>query len=91
MAEPSAYEYPSPLKGWENLPPLPKVFAEQNLARDESDDAYVNLQTGILSPSYCKFSDGVTNGPRGGCDVHIYFPRVRIPRFSIHLPVWLIL
>jgi aromatic ring-cleaving dioxygenase len=47
--------------------------------REKSGDgkSYVNPQHGILSKSYREFADGITNGPRGGFDVHIYYYQVR--------------
>ncbi|KAL2052066.1 hypothetical protein ABVK25_007758 [Lepraria finkii] len=66
MTDPSQYQYPSPLEGYEHLPPLPD---------DKTGDgkSYVNPQTGVLSKAYERFVDPIDNGTRGGFDIHIYF------------------
>jgi hypothetical protein len=47
--------------------------------REKTDDgkSYFNPQHGMLSRSYREFTDGITNGQRGGFDVHIYYYQVR--------------
>jgi hypothetical protein len=70
MADPSQYTYPSPLAGYENLPPLP----EEKAADGKS---YVNPQTGILSTSYEKFVEPLDSGIRGALSV---FPRPVSPK-----------
>ncbi|KAK4232541.1 DOPA-like domain-containing protein [Podospora fimiseda] len=62
----SDFNYPSPLSGYENAPPLPET-------RNDDGKSFVNPQTGILSPSYEKFPPPLDNGRRGGFDVHIYY------------------
>ncbi|MCJ1374379.1 hypothetical protein MMC20_005611 [Loxospora ochrophaea] len=67
MADPSLYlTYPSPLQGYEGLPPL---------SNDKSEDgkSYVNSQTGELSQAYNKFVDPIANDSRAGFDVHVYY------------------
>jgi len=59
MADPSLYDYPSPLAGYENSPPL----TDEKAADGKS---YVNPQTGILSKSYEKFTEPLDSGIRGG-------------------------
>lgn len=59
MADPSLYTYESPLKGYENAPPLPDEKAEDG-------KSYVNPQTGILSKSYEQFTEPLDRGRRGG-------------------------
>jgi hypothetical protein len=59
MADPSSYTYPSPLEGWEGLPPLP----DEKTADGKS---YFNPPTGKLSPSYDAFIAPLDNGPRAG-------------------------
>jgi hypothetical protein len=59
MADPSLYTYPSPLKGYENAPPLPDERAEDG-------KSYKNPQTGVLSKSYERFTEPLDNGIRGG-------------------------
>ncbi|KAF8867088.1 hypothetical protein BDZ45DRAFT_638411 [Acephala macrosclerotiorum] len=66
MADPSRYTYESPLKGYENAPPLPDDKAADG-------KSYVNPQTGILSKSYERFPDPLDNGRRGAFDIHIYY------------------
>lgn len=56
--ESSGYTYPSPLAGYENAPALP----EERAADGKS---FVNLQTGVLSKSYEKFTEPLDNGIRG--------------------------
>ena len=59
MADPGQYEYPSPLAGYENLPPLP----EERAADGKS---YFNPPTGVLSRSYEEFTEPLENGIKGG-------------------------
>ncbi|KAF7509293.1 hypothetical protein GJ744_008187 [Endocarpon pusillum] len=66
MADPSLYSFTSPLEGWEGLDPLPD-------ARNDDGKSYRNLYHGVQSKSYSQFTDGITNGQRGGFDVHIYY------------------
>lgn len=63
MADPSLYKYPSPLKGYEGLEPLSDE-------RNEDGKSYKNTQTGKLSASYERFTDGLDNGIQGAFDVH---------------------
>ncbi|KAL1586056.1 hypothetical protein WHR41_04862 [Cladosporium halotolerans] len=69
MADPSLYTYPSPLKGYEDLPTLP----------DEKNDSgpnaksYINPPSATKSSAYTQFPSPITNGTRGGFDIHIYF------------------
>ncbi|KAL1842255.1 hypothetical protein VTJ49DRAFT_5733 [Mycothermus thermophilus] len=58
--------YPSPLAGYEGLPPLPEE-------RNEDGKSFKNPQTGVLSSAYEKFPEPLDNGRRGGFDVHIYY------------------
>jgi len=70
MADPSHYTYPSPLEGYENLPPL----SEEKVPPGEVNaKSYVNPQTGVLSKSYEKFVEPLDNGIRGAFDIHIYY------------------
>ena len=66
MADPSAYSYPSPLEGYEKLPALSDDLTEDG-------KSFKNPNTGILSTAYSQFTSGVTNGTRGGFDIHIYY------------------
>ena len=66
MADPSIYTYPSPLEGYEKLPPLGDEI-------NEDGKSFKNPDKGVLSKSYTEFTSGVTNGVRGGFDIHIYY------------------
>ncbi|KAH0404002.1 hypothetical protein E4T50_13224 [Aureobasidium sp. EXF-12298] len=66
MADPSIYTYPSPLEGFENLSPLPDE-------KNADGKSYVNPPAAKPSPAYESFVSPITNGERGGFDVHIYF------------------
>ena len=58
MADPALYTYPSPLAGYENLPPLPDEKAADG-------KSYFNPPTGKLSSSYERFVDPLDQGRRG--------------------------
>ena len=60
------YTFPSPLEGYEDHAPLCDE-------RNEDGKSFKNSHTGALSPSYEKFTSGISNGRRGGFDVHIYY------------------
>ncbi|KAI1322584.1 DOPA-like domain-containing protein [Xylariaceae sp. FL0255] len=60
------YTYPSPLAGFENLPPLPNDRAEDG-------KSFVNPKAEKRSEAYEKFVEPLNNGRRGGFDVHIYY------------------
>ncbi|TKX20039.1 hypothetical protein C1H76_7721 [Elsinoe australis] len=66
MADPLLYTYESPLKGYENLEPLPAEISDDG-------KSYRNPPAAQQSSAYTKFADPVTNGIRGGFDIHIYF------------------
>ncbi|KAI4667308.1 uncharacterized protein J4E79_001993 [Alternaria viburni] len=66
MADPNLYTYASPLKGYEGLKPLPDERAEDG-------KSYVNPPAEKKSEAYKSFVAPITNGIRGGFDVHIYF------------------
>jgi aromatic ring-cleaving dioxygenase len=66
MADPSAYTYPSPLAGYESAAPLPDEL-------NDDGKSYKNPPSSGLSPAYTTFTSGVTNGIRGGFDLHIYY------------------
>jgi hypothetical protein len=65
MSDPQYY-YPSPLEGYENLPPLPTERASDG-------KSFLDPPTGVLSSAYDRFTDPLDNGERGGFDVHVYF------------------
>ncbi|KAI1102862.1 DOPA-like domain-containing protein [Jackrogersella minutella] len=60
------YTYPSPLKGYENAPPLSEE-------KNEDGKSFKNPVTGTLSKAYSEFPDPLEKGRRGGFDVHIYY------------------
>ncbi|KAL2043024.1 hypothetical protein N7G274_004083 [Stereocaulon virgatum] len=66
MADPSQYEYPSPLENYEHFPPLPHE-------KMEDGKSYFNPQSGVLSRAYEQFIDPIDKGKKGGFDVHVYF------------------
>ncbi|KAL1311503.1 hypothetical protein AAFC00_001626 [Neodothiora populina] len=66
MADPSLYKYPSPLEGYENLEPLPTERAADG-------KSFYNPPAKSQSKAYGSFIDPISNGERGGFDVHIYF------------------
>ncbi|KAH5582108.1 hypothetical protein HBI24_123670 [Parastagonospora nodorum] len=66
MSDPSLYTYPSPLKGYEGLDPLPNEKAPDG-------KSYLNPPSSQKSPAYTSFPSPITNGTRGGFDIHIYF------------------
>ena len=59
MTDAFAFEYPSPLAGYEDAPPLSDEKAEDG-------KSYKNPQTGVLSPAYERFVDPLDLGRRGG-------------------------
>ncbi|KAH7409960.1 DOPA-like domain-containing protein [Phaeosphaeria sp. MPI-PUGE-AT-0046c] len=66
MADPSLYTYPSPLEGYEGLEPLPNEKAEDG-------KSFINPPAEKRSEAYGSFVHPITNGHRGGFDIHIYF------------------
>jgi hypothetical protein len=66
MADPFSYAYPSPLEGYRDLPPLPDIKAEDG-------KSYVNPPAPNKSSAYSSFDSPITNGRRGGFDIHVYF------------------
>ncbi|KKY26395.1 putative dopadioxygenase [Diplodia seriata] len=80
MSDPSLYTYPSPLEGWENLPPLPN-----DLAADGK--SFLN-PPGAKSPAYTAFPVPITNGPRGGFDVHVYYLQTDPTQVAFAAALW---
>ncbi|KAF7185549.1 putative 21.2 kDa protein, partial [Pseudocercospora fuligena] len=64
--DPTLYEYPSPLEGWENHEPLSDE-------RNEDGKSLKNPTPTTQSPAYNAFPSPITNDIRGGFDIHIYF------------------
>ncbi|KAK5743791.1 hypothetical protein LTR17_002413 [Elasticomyces elasticus] len=69
MADPSLYTYTSPLEGYENLDPI----SDEKVAEGPDAKSYVNPSAKQQSSAYKSFADPITNGTRGGFDIHIYF------------------
>ncbi|KAJ6009366.1 hypothetical protein N7499_005225 [Penicillium canescens] len=65
MTDQFAFSYPSPLKDYENLEPLPED-------RSEDGKSFKNPQHGVLSKAYEEFPDPLDKSRRGGFDIHIY-------------------
>lgn len=59
MANPLKYKYPSPLAGFESVPPLSEE-------RNEDGKSYVNPKREGLSEAYNTFTEPLDNGRRGG-------------------------
>lgn len=77
MSDPTLYTYPSPLEGYQNLPPLPEYdykkpreLAETLLTphskKDVDGKSYVNPPAEGKSEAYTSFVSPITNGKRGG-------------------------
>ncbi|OAA38792.1 DOPA-like domain protein [Metarhizium rileyi] len=66
MPQPWDHEYPSPLAGLEDAPPLP---TETN----EDGKSLVNPSRDSLSPAYDTFTLPLRTDRRGGFDIHIYY------------------
>ncbi|KAF1945792.1 hypothetical protein EJ02DRAFT_368651, partial [Clathrospora elynae] len=81
MADPSLYIYPSPLKGYEGLEPLPNEKAEDG-------QSYVNPPAEKKSEAYNSFVAPITNGIRGGYHVHIYFLRSNEEETQFAIELW---
>ncbi|KAF2174132.1 hypothetical protein M409DRAFT_16402 [Zasmidium cellare ATCC 36951] len=64
--DPWAYEYPSPLEGYENLEPLSEE-------RNEDGKSLKNPPPTKTSEAYKAFPDPIANGSKPGFDIHIYF------------------
>ncbi|QPH18956.1 hypothetical protein C2857_004082 [Epichloe festucae Fl1] len=65
MATPVLYEYPPPLAGFEDAPPLPTDTRPDGTG-------LVNPKRDSLSEAYHRFTAPLDNGTRGGFDIHIY-------------------
>ncbi|KAK8152223.1 DOPA-like domain-containing protein [Phyllosticta citrichinensis] len=81
MADPSLYTYPDPLEGYEGLAPLPDE-------RNADGKSYVNPPAAALSSAYDAFTEPITNGPRGGFDVHIYFYQTDAAQVGYATRLW---
>ncbi|KAI5776299.1 DOPA-like domain-containing protein [Geopyxis carbonaria] len=66
MSDPALYTYPSPLAGYEDRAPLPDE-------KNADGKSFCNPETGIKSTAYEQFVGPITNGIRGGFDIHIYY------------------
>jgi aromatic ring-cleaving dioxygenase len=66
MSDPAQYTYPSPIADYTFAPPLPTGLAPDG-------KSLVNPTPTIRSPAYTNFASPITNGPRGGFDIHVYY------------------
>ena len=62
--------------------PSPIDSTDHSSERNKDGKSFRNIQHGIKSKSYDQFTDGITNGERGGFDVHIYYYQVSCPWWS---------
>ncbi len=54
--------------------------------RGEDGKSFVNPQTGVSSTAYDRFVEPISNGLRGGFDVHIYYFQVLYIRsLAVHM------
>jgi hypothetical protein len=81
MADPSLYTYPSPLLGYEGLDPLPSDKAADG-------KSFVNPPAAAKSEAYTSFTEPITNGVRGGFDVHIYFRQTEADEVKYATELW---
>ncbi len=56
-------------------------FAKSEKAADGK--SYINPPTGVKSKAYESFTAPITNGDKGGFDVHIYYMQVVNPKYPI--------
>jgi hypothetical protein len=84
MGDPYLYTHPSPLDGYEDLEPLPQyadlhpptstVMLTQMKSEFAADGkSIINPPAKFQSPAYTKFVHPISNGERGGFDIHIYY------------------
>lgn len=81
MSDSSLFTYPSPLKGFENLPPLPNRL-------NEDRKSFFNPPNAGLDVAYQRFVDPLDNGQRGGFDVHIYFYQSNAEQTAFAQALW---
>ncbi|KAF2088477.1 hypothetical protein K490DRAFT_72893 [Saccharata proteae CBS 121410] len=81
MADPSLYTYSSPLLGYENLPALPDE-------KNADGKSYVNPPAVKRSEAYDSFVAPISNGERGGFDVHIYFLQTDSEQMTFATQLW---
>ncbi|KAF1848532.1 uncharacterized protein K460DRAFT_334759 [Cucurbitaria berberidis CBS 394.84] len=81
MADPSLYTYPSPLEGYQGLEPLPNEKASDG-------KSFVNPPAEKKSEAYNSFVAPISNGIRGGFDVHIYFLQVDAEEVKFAAELW---
>ncbi|TLD18323.1 hypothetical protein E2P81_ATG12118 [Venturia nashicola] len=80
-ADPASYSFPSPLEGWQGLPPLPNEIAADG-------KSYVNPSTGNLSKAYTSFTSPIANDIRGGFDIHVYFLQTEPEQVQFATELW---
>ncbi|EMC95736.1 hypothetical protein BAUCODRAFT_148615 [Baudoinia panamericana UAMH 10762] len=69
MADPSLYTFPSPLEGYRGLEPL----SIEKCTEGPNAKAFINPAPTTPSQAYNAFTDPISNGTRGGFDIHIYY------------------
>jgi hypothetical protein len=81
MVDAFSYEYPSPLEGYRDLSPLPDQ-------KNEDGKSFFNPPAHDVSPAYSSFSSPITNGERGGFDVHVYYQATDEYQFQYVTELW---
>ncbi|KAF2477943.1 uncharacterized protein BDR25DRAFT_330555 [Lindgomyces ingoldianus] len=81
MSDPSYYTYPSPLEGYQGLPPLSNEISEDG-------KSFVNLPGKKKSIAYSSFVEPITNGRRGGFDIHVYFLQTDAEELKFATELW---
>lgn len=81
MSEPWNYTYTSPLEGYQGLEPLSDERAEDG-------KSYVNPPAEKKSEAYTQFTSPITNGKRGGFDIHIYFLQTNAEETKFANELW---
>ncbi|KAM3413892.1 hypothetical protein BST61_g10565 [Cercospora zeina] len=67
MADPSLYNHPDPLQGYEDREPLP------NTLNPTDKKSLLNPPSQTRSPAYTTFPAPLLNTSRGAFDIHIYY------------------
>lgn len=81
MPGPEAYSYPSPLVGYETLPPLPNVRAADG-------KSFENPPSSAPSTAYSSFTSPIDNGIRGGFDIHVYYDEHNAEQGKFAAELW---
>ncbi|KAK3113702.1 hypothetical protein LTR53_008738 [Teratosphaeriaceae sp. CCFEE 6253] len=84
MADPSLYQYPSPLEGYEGLDPL----SDEKVAEGPDAKSYINPPATQRSDAYTQFTSPLDRGTRGGFDVHIYHLQTDADEVAFATALW---